>query len=708
MTLNVAELVITAKDKTSEGFESVNNALEGLKSRTAHLVEALGVGAFAEMIHSSMETADQLNKMSQSTGVSVESLSRLSLSAKLSDVDMDTLAKSIGKLDKGIRDAADGTGTAAKAFDYLGISAKDSHGHLKNSDQIMAEVADKFAGLQDGAGKTALAMDIFGKAGAGMIPMLNEGSAALKENADMSDKLGLTLSKETAAGAEKVNDRFTLMGQAAKGMANVAMTQLLPVIDNISKLFVDQATDTENLKNKFAVLEGAIKSLVTAGIVLKDVFAEVGTAIGGVAAAAILALHGDFSGAKDALANMGHDMVDNMSHDMESIAKVWTDSTPAITHAAEESAKATVDGYGSKAAKVAKVAKQARDQEYINALAMLEAEYKDTVTYGQKHQNNLNMQLANMLISEKDFSAAKQALTLQDLDKEKNYLEEELLLAQSKNDRLKAIEIQGRLERNKIAAEEASGPTAYDAKANKASMSPLELEKKSYQDRLDLAETYRKNNGEADGRYRDMMLAAQQDHEVAMTNLIQKGAVTRADFENMTGIQQLQTHVALLGNMLNASAQHSRSAFEMMKVVRLAEAAISLPSTVMKAYESGMAAGGPFGPVVGAAYAAMAFATQMVQMNAIQSASFGGSMSSAPAGGGSVGVGALPGQTTNPSVPAAAQAAAQPAVAASMRTVNIVMSGGANLYSADSIRNQLIPALNAAAGDGVTINVSAA
>lgn len=705
MTLNVAELVITTKDKTSEGFESVNNALEGLKSRTAHLAEALGVGAFAELIHSSMETADQLNKMSQSTGVSVESLSRLSLSAKLSDVDMETLGKSMGKLDKSIRDAADGTGTGQKAFEYLGISVKDSQGHLKNADQIMAEVSDKFAGLKDGAGKTALAMDIFGKAGAGMIPMLNKGSEELKYNADMSDRLGLTLSTQTARGAEEVNDRFTLMGQATKGMANTMMTQLLPTIDNVSKMFVDSATNANNLHAAFALVDGGIKSLVTAGIIIKNVFAELGEAIGGTLAAINFAMHGNFSEAKKALQASGDDMVKTISGDMDSIAKVWTDSTPAITHAAEESAKKTIDGYGST---TKQAMKKVRDEEYTNALAMLEAELKDTVAYGQKHQKNLDMQLANMLISEKDFSAAKQALTLQDLDKQKHYLEEELLLAQSKNDRLKAIEIQGRLERNKIASEEASGPTAYDAKANKASMSPLELEKKSYQDRLDLAEQYRKNNGEADGRYFAMTLQAQQDHENAITALIQRGAVTRNDFEQMTGMQQLQTHIGLLSNLLNASAQHSRAAFEMMKVAKLAEAAIALPATVMKAYEAGASIGGPFALITGAAYAAVAFGAQMVQMNAINSASFGGSMSSAPAGGGSVGVGALPGQTTNPSVPAGAQTAAAPAATPPQQTVNIVMSGGANLYTADSIRNQLIPALNSAIGDGVTINISGA
>ena len=464
-----AKPVQRAKDQTKEGFSSVSEAMSKLKEHSLVLDETLGVMAFGEMIKGAMETADKLNKMSQSTGVSVESLSRLSLSAKLSDVDMETLAKGMEKLSKNINDASNGTGKAAAAFDYLGISAKDAHGHLKNSDQIMAEVADKFAGLQDGAGKTALAMDIFGKAGAGMIPMLNKGSEELKSQAELSDKLGLTLSGTAARAAEEVNDRFTIMGQGIHGVANTAMVQLLPTIDKISKMFVDAATDTDSLNSAFGVLTVGIKSLITAGIIVKDVFAEVGEMLYGVLAAAVMALQGNLSGAAGELKAMSADMVDTMSKDMESVAKLWANDT-TIPDANKEAAKKAVDGYA--AVKIPKM-KAVRDQEYIDIIAGFEQELKDEAFYGQKHQKNLDMQLANMLISEKDFSEAKKKLMLDDLNNEAAVLQGELAMAQYKNDKKKEIELQGRIERNKIAQEEASGPTAYDAKANKAAMSTL-------------------------------------------------------------------------------------------------------------------------------------------------------------------------------------------------------------------------------------------
>jgi hypothetical protein len=683
MSLNVAEILITAKDQTQSGFDSAKVGIENLHGKVTALAGALSGGMFAKMIVDSLDAADKIGKLAQSTGVSTEALSRMSVSAKLSDIDMEALAKSMGKLSKNIIDAADGTGTGKKAFDAMGISIKDASGHLKSNDQVMAEVSDRFAGMNDGAGKTALAMDIFGKSGAAMIPMLNGGSSALKENADLADKLGLTLSKSTASAAEAVNDRFATMGLAGKGIANTIMQQMLPTFDSLSKVMVDSATNTDNLKKISDGLDVTLRSLVTGGVIVKSVFSALGNVFGGVAAAIMLALQGDFSAAKNALSDMGDTMVSNMSGDMDSIAKVWENSTPKVTQAAQESAKKTFDGYGD-AAKAA--IKKSKDEQYSAAMAMLESELKTSGEYAKQHVKQLDAQLAAMQISEREFYSAKKEIALQDLATERGYLEAELALARSKNEKLKEIEIQGKLDRNKISQDEAGGATAYDNKANKASMSPLEIEKKAYTDRLNLAAHYRSMKGDEDGRAKAMEASAQEAHEASMQAIIERGGFSRSEFEKMTAKQQFLYYTGMLQQTLMASASHSRASFEVMKVAKLAEAAIALPSTVMAAYESGMKAGGPAGPAVGAAYAAIALASQLVQINAINSASFGGGASagSAPSAGG-VSSSAVPGQTANPNQ-VSAQAQVQQPVA---QPVNVYISG--NVMTEDFVANTVIP-----------------
>lgn len=804
MPINVTEILISAKDQTASGFDSAKTGIDNLHGKVTALAGALAGGMFAKMIVDSMDAADQIGKLAQSTGVSTEALSRMSVSAKLSDVDMEALAKSMGKLSKNVIDAADGTGSGKKAFDAMGISIKDANGHLKSNDVVMAEVADKFANMHDGAGKTALAMDIFGKSGAAMIPMLNSGSAALKENADLADKLGLTLSKNTTAAAEAVNDRFTTMGLAGKGIANTIMQQMLPTFDNLSKVMVDSATNADGLKKIAEGLDVTLKSLVSGGIIVSSIFSTLGNILGGVAASIVLAMQGEFSAAKNALSDMGSTMVSNMSSDMGSIAKVWEQNTPKVTAAAEESAKTTFNGYGE-AAKAA-IATAAKEQ-YATVMAMLESDLKTQGDYAKQAVKQINAKFAMMRMSEAEFYSAKRQLALEALATEQGFLETELALARHQQDKKKEIELLGKIERNKAAQGEGGGADAYDIKAQKASQSafeieqraqqdrldlatryralngdadgrakqmleraqaaheaameqviragglstaqkqvaledlaaqrvsletalamarmkndklkeielqgkiernklakddvvlgggasavnkaaqtPLEIEKKAYKDRLDLATQYRALKGDADGRAKQMEAEAQDAHEAAMEGIVRKGGLSRAEFEALTAKQQFGYHVSMLQQTLGASSTHSRAAFELMKMTKLAEAAIALPSTVMKAYESGMAAGGPAGPVVGAAYAAVALATQLAQISSINSASFGGgaSAAAAPSAGG-VSNSAVLGQTANPNqvgqTNQAAQAPAQP--------VNVYVTG--NVMSADFVINTIIP-----------------
>jgi len=167
----------------------------GLKSAFAALGVGLSVNAFSEMLKGTIEAADRLGKLSQSVGISVESLSALKYSAGLSDISLEQLGKGLEKLSKNMLSVEQGSGSAVSAIEGLGVTAKggaaaafaqlninveQSKGHLKSSESVMLEVADKFEGMKDGAVKTAVAMQIFGKSGAELIPLLNQGSAAIE------------------------------------------------------------------------------------------------------------------------------------------------------------------------------------------------------------------------------------------------------------------------------------------------------------------------------------------------------------------------------------------------------------------------------------------------------------------------------------------------------------------------------------------------
>ena len=136
-------------------------------------------------------------------------------------------------------------------------------------------------------------------------------------------------------------------------------------------------------------------------------------------------------------------------------------------------------------------------------------------------------------------------------------------------------------------------------------------------------------------------------------------------------------------------SQHSRKMFELTKAARLADAALSIPSTVIDAAREGTKIGGwPLGLAMGAAAAA----SQLGQLRAIQSASFGGG------GGGSSGGGSVP------SIPSSQGQQEQAPL--QQRFVNIGLSGSDNtMYTKDSVR-ELIKRLNEEVKDGAVLRVN--
>ena len=310
----------------------------------AKKVGALLAGAFSlhEMINlgkQALETGDRLNKMSQSVGISVESLSVLNYAARLSDLDLQSLAQSAGILSRNMLEAQAGTGEAAEAFSALRITLKDTSGNLLSSDKVMGQIADKFAGMEDGAIKTALAMKLFGRAGKEMIPLLNQGSAGLTEMRAEAEKLGLIMSQETAQRMELVNDNFTRMKMAIEGIAIQVMTGLLPTLDNLTKMLVEAAKEEKDFTDASDGVAAILKIMATAGVVAWASLKDLGQGLGGLAAAFYSAAIGDFRTAYEILKMQAGDSDKIWIQAAKNIEKIWSKSADDVAKAGDKMKK---------------------------------------------------------------------------------------------------------------------------------------------------------------------------------------------------------------------------------------------------------------------------------------------------------------------------------------------------------------------------------
>jgi len=234
MASDRAQILITAVDQTRTALDGIRNNLGRLGDETRRvqgLLAGLGVsltlGAFAALVKGAIDSADELNKLSQKIGISVEALSTLQFAAQLSDVGLDTLKTGLKGLSANLTEARAGLGEGAALFQALGISVEDSAGNLKSSDTILLEIADRFASFEDGATKTALAVKLFGKSGMDMIPFLNQGSSGIRALMQEAERLGLKLSTETAQAAEAFNDNLTALKASTSGLGISLATELL-------------------------------------------------------------------------------------------------------------------------------------------------------------------------------------------------------------------------------------------------------------------------------------------------------------------------------------------------------------------------------------------------------------------------------------------------------------------------------------------------
>lgn len=281
MTQDRAQLLITAVDQTRSAFDSIRGNLAKLGDESkrvmgmmAGLGVSLSVAGFAAMIKSAIDAADQLNKLSQKIGISVEALSTLRFAAQLSDVSLETLQKGIKGLSQNITEANTGVGDGAQVFDALGISVKNADGSMKSTEAVLLQVADVFANLEDGAVKTSLAVKLFGKSGMDMIPFLNQGAAGINQLTAEAERLGLKLNTETARTAEAFNDNLTALKASSSSLGIALARDFLPELTNITNAMREAANEAGTLKALWVGL-GGVGNLIFNGTEIKRARDEV-------------------------------------------------------------------------------------------------------------------------------------------------------------------------------------------------------------------------------------------------------------------------------------------------------------------------------------------------------------------------------------------------------------------------------------------------
>ena len=181
----------------------------------------------AAAVRSYAKQGSELKEMSERTGIAVESLSAFEYVASQTGTTMETLEKGVRLSQKAI-----GTLAGQKALKGFGIDLEKLK-NLSPEDQFIA-LADYIGRIPVQADRAAAAMKIFGKGGADLLPLMNEGAGGVRKLMDEAARLGLVMSTADANAADEFGDSMDAVGLQIKRMVGNIGGALAPVIQQFA------------------------------------------------------------------------------------------------------------------------------------------------------------------------------------------------------------------------------------------------------------------------------------------------------------------------------------------------------------------------------------------------------------------------------------------------------------------------------------------
>ena len=214
----------TASKKIGESFKSMQAPI------AAASVAILGLGAaalkagqmFFDMNRKIADSVNQLVDAQSKTGVHVDTLKALRLSAEGAGRSFDSIENGLIRFQSSISMASEGSKKQADAFARLGVKTQTANGELRDSDQVFNEVIESLAKMESGTQKNVIAIDLFGRS-AGSALLQSGAIQNMREFRNLTQEFGIDTGPEAIETAARFQREFATFGR-------VAMAQMDAVI----------------------------------------------------------------------------------------------------------------------------------------------------------------------------------------------------------------------------------------------------------------------------------------------------------------------------------------------------------------------------------------------------------------------------------------------------------------------------------------------
>ena len=276
--------------KTAAGFSKAGVAIGTAIAATAV--------AMTTLIAKSITMADETGKTAARFGASAEALSGWRAAAEMAGASSTALDAGLKGLSISITAAAGGQKKFSQVFEDMGIAVKGASGEVRDLESLLPEIASKFQEYKNGPAEAALATKIFGAAGVELLPFLNEGADGIDKLRARAEELGMVLSTKTTKDAADFKDNLGELKMAGIGLFNAIAKDVLPILRDLSAMFVDSGVDALGAAKKTSYIAEALKFVAGAAIIAKNALEMLANIMSGVLSAAYTKVKSGFESVK--------------------------------------------------------------------------------------------------------------------------------------------------------------------------------------------------------------------------------------------------------------------------------------------------------------------------------------------------------------------------------------------------------------------------
>jgi len=233
MALNESILVRLGLDNTA--FNRGLMASQQAGGRFASHLKSIfgltvGVGIFGSLTKRALELGDSLKGLSDSTGLSAETLQTMQVAVQRSGGTMEQADTTLKKFAITLGNARAQGGEAEKTFQDLGVAITDATGKARSNDEVLKDVSDALAKINDPAVLASYSIKLFGRSGVEMGVALSQGSKAVADLRAELEKTGQILSTQTIRDLERFDEILdNVKDKAEKGFSRFLGNWLLNV-----------------------------------------------------------------------------------------------------------------------------------------------------------------------------------------------------------------------------------------------------------------------------------------------------------------------------------------------------------------------------------------------------------------------------------------------------------------------------------------------